>query len=298
MKTFCETCMIACFAMMGTMACAVAQERDVWPAEGWGNFVLAGLTQTSYMGVNLADIDGERAKTLKLRDVHGVEITRIEDNSPAAKAGLKVGDVVLEYNGQRVEGMEQFGRFVRETPVGREAKLIISRDGNQQTLSVMVAARKDILHSSDYGALLPGTGAREFHFNMPEVNVPMPDIPMVFQSSRPGLLGVEAESLSPQLAEFFGVKDGVLVRSVIKDSAAEKAGLKAGDVITKVDQETITSPAELSSAVRGARTKTSFPLQIFRDRHEMSINVTVDKATRENLSPPRTRVVSTRPVRM
>ena len=85
-------------------------------------FQLAGLTQTSFIGVSLADIEGERARTLKLRDVHGVEITRIEENSPAAKAGLKVNDVVLEYNGQRVEGMEQFGRFVRETPVGRGSK--------------------------------------------------------------------------------------------------------------------------------------------------------------------------------
>ncbi len=86
-----------------------AGEPDVY-------FQFAGATQTSFIGVNLADIDNERAHALKLRDVHGVEITRVEDNSPAAKAGLKPGDVVLDYNGQRVEGMEQFGRFVRETP--------------------------------------------------------------------------------------------------------------------------------------------------------------------------------------
>ena len=133
---------------------------------------------------------------------------------------------------------------------------------------------------------------------MPEINIPMPDIPMVFQSARAGLLSVEVESLSPQLAEFFGVKEGVLVRSVFKDSSAEKAGVKAGDVITKVEQETITSPAELSSAVRGARSKTSFPVQIFRERHEMTLNVTVDKASRDTVTPPRTRIVSTPRVKM
>ena len=274
--------------MAGLCAIGTAHAQVVWQSGEPGGFVLVGLNQPSYMGVNLADVDSDRARTLKLRDVHGVEITRIEDNSPAAKAGLKVNDVVLEYNGQRVEGMEQFGRFVRETPAGREVKLLISRDGNQQLLSVTVGTRRN-------AELL---GDRTYKFNMPEVNIPMPDIPMIFQSSRTGILGVEVEALSPQLAEFFGVKDGVLVRSVLKDSSAEKAGIKAGDVITKVDQEAITSPAELSSAVRSARAKTTFPIQVFRDHREMSINVTVEKASREQLVLPRTRVVSTRPARM
>src|SRR6202165_3927840 len=143
----------ACLIVAGAAGIGVAHAQDDWyrtpPPEV--SFHLAAMGQTSFIGVNLADIDSERARTLKLRDVHGVEISRIEENSPAAKAGLKVGDVVLEYNGQRVEGMEQFGRFVRETPVGREAKVLISRDGNQQTVAVTVGARKDMLHNGDFG---------------------------------------------------------------------------------------------------------------------------------------------------
>ena len=88
----------------------------------------------TYLGVNLAEIDANRAKELKLKEDYGVEITRVEENSPAEKAGVKPGDVVLEYNGQRVEGMEQFGRMVRETPPGREVKLTVSRNGATQTL--------------------------------------------------------------------------------------------------------------------------------------------------------------------
>src|ERR1700681_1755764 len=88
-----------------------------------GGFV-SGAT---YLGVNLAEIASDRARELKLKEAYGVEITRVEDGSPAEKAGLKSGDVVLEYNGQRVEGMEQFGRLVRETPPAREVKLLISR---------------------------------------------------------------------------------------------------------------------------------------------------------------------------
>src|SRR5579864_4276068 len=89
-----------------------AQVYEYHPAMGGG----------SYLGVNLAEIDSARAKELKLKEPSGVEITRVEEASPAEKAGLKPNDVVLEYNGQRVEGMEQFGRLVRETPGGREVK--------------------------------------------------------------------------------------------------------------------------------------------------------------------------------
>src|SRR5207253_11043288 len=93
----------------------------------------------TYLGVNLAEIDSARARDLKLKETYGVEITRVEDGSPAEKAGIKPGDVVLEYNGQRVEGMEQFGRLVHETPAGREVKLLISRKGAPQTITAAVA---------------------------------------------------------------------------------------------------------------------------------------------------------------
>jgi serine protease Do len=293
----------ACIVLAGVAGTQTlrAQDRSWFEATTPGAyFQLAGLSPASYMGVNLADIDNDRARTLKLRDVHGVEITRIEDNSPAAKAGLKIGDVVLEYNGQRVEGMEQFGRFVRETPAGREVKLVVSRDGNPQTVPVTLAPRKDALRGgATFSSTWPGS-MREFHFNMPEINMPEIniDIPQIYSMSRTSPLGVEAESLSPQLAEFFGVKEGVLVRSVVKDSAAEKAGIKAGDVITKVDQEKVTSAPDLSGAIRSARSKATFSVQIVREHREMTLNVTMDRAKSDLPVVPRTRVVTTRPVKI
>lgn len=296
-----QNSLTTCLLLAGVAGTAGLRAQDNWqntwqwatPDEAF--FQLAGLAQTSYIGVNLADIDNDRAHALKLHDVHGVEITRIEDNSPASKAGLKVGDVVLEYNGQRVEGMEQFGRFVRETPVGREVKLSISRDGNPQSVAVTLAPRKNLLQNAVITGNWPSTG--DIHFNMPELNM---DIPQIYTMSRASMLGVETETLSSQLADFFGAKDGgVLVRSVLKDSAAEKAGLKAGDVITKVDQEKVTSTAELSSAIRTARSKTTFPVQVVREHREMTLNVTIEHAKSDNpLVIPRTRVVSTHPVKM
>jgi serine protease Do len=230
----------------------------------------------TYLGVSLAEIDANRAKELKLKEDYGVEITRIEEGSPAEKAGVKPGDVVLEYNGQRVEGMEQFGRMVRETPPGREVKLTISRDGAPQTLTAMLGSRKD--------RGFPGN----FHFEMPDIRIP--DIPQIYTTLRTARLGVEAESLGPQLAEYFGVKEGVLVRSVLENTAAQKAGIKAGDVITKVDGMPVTSPSELSGAVRSASSKKTYTLELIRERKPQTVTVTVEEGRSER-DVPRGRVV-------
>lgn len=240
--------------------------------------MLAGGT---YLGVNIAEIDSARARDLKLKETHGVEITRVEDGSPAEKAGLKAGDVVLEYNGQRVEGMEQFGRLVRETPAGREVKLLISRNGSNQTITASVATRKVRALGGNMKELF-GPG-----IEMPEIHIP--DFPQVFTTLRSPMLGVEGEALGPQLAGYFGVKDGVLIRSVSKDSAAEKAGIKAGDVITKVDGTKVTTPNELSSALRSSASKKTFPVELVRERKEMTLNVTVED--RSERVAPRVRVV-------
>jgi serine protease Do len=236
------------------------------------------LSGGTYLGVNLCEIASDRARELKLKEAYGVEITRVEDGSPAEKAGLKSGDVVLEYNGQRVEGMEQFGRLVRETPPAREVKLLISRNGVTQTVAATVQTRK----LKNLATVMPN-----FEMNMPEMH--LPDMPQIFTTWRSPVLGVEAESLGSQLAAYFGVKDGVLVRSVAKDTAAEKAGIKAGDVITKVDGSTVTTSNELVSAIHSASSKKSFPVELMRDRHETSVTVTIEDHS-ERIAP-RTRAV-------
>lgn len=220
----------------------------------------------TYLGVNLAEIGSDRARELKLKDAYGVEITRVAEGSPAEKAGLKPGDVVLEYNGQRVEGMEQFGRLVRETPSGREVNVVVSRNGAVQTVAATLETRK----LRNLATVMPRVEMPE----MPEIHIP--DMPQIFTTWRSPMIGVEAESLGSQLADYFGVKEGVLVRSVVKDSAADKAGIKAGDVITRVDSTTVTSSNELVSAIRSAASKKTFPIELMRERHVTTLNVTIE----------------------
>ncbi len=198
-----------------------------------------------------------------------------KSGSPAERAGVKPGDVVLEYNGQRVEGMEQFGRMVRETPAGREAKLLVSRNGSTQTLTATLGERRGRPVEG-----FPNIEIPEFH---------MPDIPQIFTTLRSPVLGVEVETMGSQLGDYFGVKQGVLVRSVLKGTPAEKAGIKAGDVITKVDGIAVATPSELSGAVRNVTTKRSYSVELTRDHKPLTLSVMVDD--RSERTVPRGRVV-------
>ena len=241
---------------------------------------LAGMlsfaqTRGSYIGVMMQEVDSERAKALKLHEEGGVEITLVEQDSPAEKAGLKIGDVVLRYSGQRVEGMEQFSRMVRETAPGREVKIEISRGGAAQTVMVRVAQRK--LPRVEWGDATPMPDRLDIH---------IPDLPRSFMTLRSSALGVEAESIDGQLAQYFGVKEGALVRSVTKGSAAEKAGIRAGDVILRIEDTRIATPADISGRLRTLRGK-SAPVVLMRDHKELTVTVAVsdDDPSRIQITP-------------
>lgn len=221
----------------------------------------------SFLGVHVSEIDSARAKELKLREERGVEITGIEEESPAEKAGLKKGDVVLEYNGHAVDGTQQFIRLVRETPKGRTVKLAVFREGAAVTVSATVATRKGRHMMSRNG---------DFFVNVPMPKIVIPDIPRARMSWGSSTIGVEAEGLDGQLAEFFGVKDGALIRSVVKGSPAEKAGFKVGDVVTRVDGTKVSNARELSNEVRSNRSKKIFAMTVVREKRETTLTVTLD----------------------
>uniref|UniRef100_Q01UK0 PDZ/DHR/GLGF domain protein n=1 Tax=Solibacter usitatus (strain Ellin6076) TaxID=234267 RepID=Q01UK0_SOLUE len=227
----------------------------------------------SYLGIGGLDITSERAKALNLKEERGVEVSSVAEDGPAAKAGIKAGDVVLEFDGQPVQGTTQFQRMVRETPVGRQVKITVWRGGALQTVTATVGENKGNMISSDDG---------NWNFSMPTMP-PMPpmadmNMPRMQIFSQNPMLGIEGESLGQQeqLAEFFGVQDGVLVRLVKKGSPAEKAGLKAGDVITKIDDSKVASTAEITRTLRTLKSKKSFTLTITRNKKEMPLTVTMD----------------------
>ena len=255
---------------MGLTIPCMAQNGAGQNAQGPFNIQVANVT-TSYLGVNLQDINGDRAKALKLPEEIGVEITRVEANSPASTAGLQPGDAVVEYNGQRVEGIEQFSRMVRETPGGRDVRLKVYRNGTAQTIMAKIGSHNANTSIFNNGQLQvpPAQPLQSL-----QLNGGWPDsLPSFFSTVRSSSLGLEAEALNGQLADYFGVKEGVLVRSVTKDSAADKAGIKAGDVITKVGDSTVATPGDLTSRIRPTLRRQAVTLTLMREKKEITVTV-------------------------
>jgi serine protease Do len=246
--------------------------------------------ETPYLGVGGQDITSDRAKALKLKEERGVEVTSVEPDGAAAKAGLNVGDVIMEYHGQKVEGWEHLRRLVRETPIHREVKIAVWRNGTAQVMTATVGARRESEDGLGDGNMMPQIWVQPA---IPTPTMPpmpavaaMPSMPTMPPFDLPQFrtlmgtssLGIIGEGLGQesQLAEFFGVKEGVLVRSVNKDSAAEKAGMKAGDVIVKVEETAISTPQQISGALRAAKNKNAVTVTVIRNKKEMSLTVAPD----------------------
>ncbi len=222
-----------------------------------------------WLGVTIAEVTAEKAKELKLPAERGVVLSEVEADSPAAKAGLKANDVITEFNGQRVEGTAQFSRLVRETPAGRSVQLTVWREGRAQSATVQLGSFHKQM-ASHMRRHMPREF--DFHFEMPEMGGNF------FAMSRP-VLGIDGENLSGQLGSYFGAPDGegVLVREVKSGTPAEKAGLKAGDVITQVDGERVRTVSELRQKLHGKRDKKSVNVSVLRKGAEMSLEVPIEQ---------------------
>ena len=237
--------------------------------------VFDGEEGPSWLGVETHEVTADNAKELKLPAERGVVVAGVTKDSPAAKAGLKENDVITEVNGQRVEGSAQFRRMIHEIPAGRAAQLTVWRDGRAETLSATLGKAEE-RHNTWMGAT-PGT----FAFRMPEM-MEMPDMPSIdlggemalLPGARPRL-GIDAEDIGGQLGSFFGAPDGegILVRSVNSGSAAEKAGLKAGDVITTFNGQRVRSLGDLRQKLAAQNDDKTAKIGVLRNKSEVTLSV-------------------------
>lgn len=236
--------------------------------------VMSSDDGSGWLGVEIGEVTAEKAKDLKLSAVRGVVVMDVEPSSPAAKAGLKDNDVIMQYDGQTVEGTVQFRRLVRETPAGRTVTLETSRDGVTQNISVDLGDRSAFFEKKMKGKMRDFDNALAFSMPNPDFSFSMP-----VMEGRSPLLGIGAEDLSGQLGNYFGVPDGtgILVREVRPGMAAEKAGLKAGDVIIKVDGKPVHTLADLRTQLRDKTDQKSVNLGILRKGAEMKVTVTIEK---------------------
>ena len=242
----------------GSMALR-AQERPTPPAIRG-----AQMSETGWLGLSIEEVSAQKAQELKLPGVYGVLVNEVGADSPAAKAGLKNGDVITDYDGQRVEGVLEFRRLLRETPPGRTAKMTIWRDGHSQTISAEVGKNENPNGENLFQSMMrrfgnPGPNMFGFGATMPAAPV----------------LGITGQDLSGQLGKYFGAPDGegVLIINVEANSPAAKAGLEAGDVITKVEGDRVRTLGELRDQLRLKREAKTVMLSVLRKGSEISVNI-------------------------
>ena len=267
----------------------------------------AGSTMHSpgYLGVDLRDIGDEEMGALKLKESRGAEVIRVDHDGPAGKAGLREHDVILQMNGQVIEGEEQLRRMLRETPAGRTVTLLLSRDGQQQTISAQLANRVDVERQaweqrwivpapSESGAATSASpaspqstsgsssssGPKGENFFSTTVGRSGHAIGAILGSSYTGAM---VETMGPQLAEFFGTGGaGILVHSVDADSPAAKAGLRAGDVVIRVNTVKLMTTGDWMKVVRENRGKT-VDVVVLRDKKEQKLTLTPDGKKRSSV---------------
>lgn len=224
---------------------------------------------SSYLGVDIADVSPERLGELKLKEEHGAEITKVDQDAPAGKAGLHEHDVIVSLNGTAVESAAQLRRMIKETPPGRVVNLGISRDGQPLTIKVQLADRHK---SMAWEPKMPEMPKMPDIPAMPDFDVPV-SVVIVHSSLRSGLM---VENLTPQLGDFFGVKGGkgVLVRSVDKGSRGEKAGFRAGDVVIKVNNQPVHDTSDFTHALRSS-SGGSAAVIVMREKREQNLTLTL-----------------------
>lgn len=230
------------------------------------------------IGVSIADLPAADLEAGR----HGVKIEDVREESPAARGGIKAGDIVTSFDGERVRGARHFARLVQETPAGRAVKLQVQRDAQTVDLSVTPAAPRMAMGGGpEWHAAEPGPGAPGFRMEMlPRMRERMGFEPGEFDvrvMGRPGRLGVAVQELTPDLAEYFGVTEGLLVTAVTKDSAGARAGLKAGDVITTVDGASVDDPAELRRRLWKDEDAKEATIGVVRDKKSLSLKVAFDE---------------------
>ncbi|HEY6046144.1 MAG TPA: PDZ domain-containing protein [Pyrinomonadaceae bacterium] len=229
----------------------------------------------TFLGVHVEDVSKENMGRYNMRDVRGVGVTEVVKDSPAEKAGLRKDDVILSFNGDAVTSTRKLNRLVSESSADQNVRLTISRGGSEQEISATLGKREPMKH------VFNDQWNKELKEKMEKMRKDFPrmkdgDGNFVFTWGSSRRIGIATQPLSKQLADYFGVSEGILITSVNENSPASRAGLKAGDVITAVDGEKVDSPGDVTRAIN-KKEEGSVTLTVVRDRNSRSVTVTPEK---------------------
>jgi serine protease Do len=222
-----------------------------------------------WLGVYVTDIDEEIMGKMGLESENGVLISDVVEDSPAEKAGLEKDDVIISFDGKKVKGVNQFIRLVGRTEPGDEVEIKVIRDKEERVFSVQMGTEPK------YGLEYQDIEGKE------KIQPKM----FTFQMISPVRIGVSLENLTEQLGEYFGVEngEGALITEVDLNGSAFRSGLKAGDIIIKVDGVKIKDVDNIREALSEKKPKEKAKIEVVR-KGEVKV-FTVEVMEREEWFP-------------
>jgi serine protease Do len=260
---------------------------------------LADEEKSGYLGVMLQDVSSSMAKALQLGDKSGVMISEVVEDSPAHKAGLEDGDIILEFQGQPVGNFKALTEAVRQAKPGQTVDMVILHNGKKQSLKVELGERSDeltwVTGPDKKVMVFKGDGDEDFHVQMlKDVHEDMDkehqvlikkfyggdDEELLIIGNGRGFMGVQLDDISGQMAEYFEIEDGkgALITEVNEDSPAAKAGLRAGDVIVKIGDQAVDSAGSVHKAMAGTKPEQEVTVKVMRKGDSKSFKVTLGDA--------------------
>ena len=241
----------------------------------------------SYLGVQTEEVTKDNFAKYGLREVRGVAVEKVVEGSPAEKAGIQTGDVIVRFNSEEVTSVRKLTRLLGEVAADHQAKLTVLRNGSERDITATLGKRPTPkFEEGAFSMSVPPVPFPQGEFpqmpkieQMPRVEAlppGAPDQPFVWQMRSGRRIGVGVTPLTKQLSDYFGVTSGVMINDVRADSPAAKAGLKAGDIIVEAEGKEVKSEMDVIRAI-GEKKEGDVSLTIVRDRNRQTIRVTPEK---------------------
>jgi serine protease Do len=296
---------------LGGASAARAQDAPPEPARAPApavGFATTFLDGGNFLGVHPEEVTRENASRYNLTgEPRGVGVREVVKGGPAEKAGLRAGDVILRFDGEEVTSVRKLNRLIDEAAPEHSARLTILRGGAQQEVAATLGKDRGLAPAlSGFGTFDADAARRmaeelkrnseQWQFKGEEWGKRLEEL----QRANPGGLfavaggrriGVSVEPLGKQLADYFGVPNGVLIQSVEPGSPADKAGLKAGDVITEADGEKVSDRGDLPRLL-GRKQEGEVTLTVVRERKSRTVRVTPEKRGATFVGPGEFRLVT------
>jgi C-terminal processing protease CtpA/Prc len=263
-----------------------------------------------FLGVQIEDVTADNSSTLSTSDMHGAVVSETVKESPAEKAGLQKNDVIVSWNGTPVKSAMELRRLVAETPAGSSARVGYIRSGVQNDVEVTLDKRKDMMAfqfkcdstmvfkkflNEDFMKGIPQCDEKQmrewqekFQQEMkswskqfdPEKMKELRKQLDLFVSMGDTRTGAMLQSITPQLAKYFGVNEGsgALIGSVNEKSPAETAGLQAGDVVIEIAGEKVTSPRDVHRII-SSKGEEEVDVKVIREKQERTFRLKLSAAS-------------------